>query len=433
MKIGLISAKGVGMGDPAENDRTAQLYGSLTDIGSLRELMSCPNSPLLAIGAFAEKYFDVIKYIDEEYEKLDPDEHFDLVALSFMTQQASRAYEIGDHFRRRNIPVIAGGMHPSNFAEQTKEHFDAVFIGEAETTWPEFMKDFARKEVKPFYRNKDVIDLRTVPMPRFDLLHMDYYRTIPIQISRGCPHDCEFCASTKIYGPKFRYKAVEQVLSEVEAVKRCRQHPYIYFTDDNMLVVRKYSKELLRALAPAGIRWITHTDVSVADDDEILELAQRAGCKRLVIGFESINGTSLKDLEAWKFNRLDRYAAAIEKIQGHGIGVWGTFIVGLDGDDTSIFQRTVDFALQNNLYGAMISVPTPFPGSRLYEKLKQEGRILTEHWGNYTLWNVVCKPKNMTVEQLNEGFAWTLQKIYAPEAAASRKNHFKRIFRRLDG
>ena len=192
--------------------------------------MSCPNSPLLTIGALATPFFDEIVYIDEEIETIDDTVKYDMVGMSFMTQQASRAYELGDKFRRMGVYTVCGGMHPTNLPEQTLEHFDTVFIGEGEYTWACFMEDYKRGRPKRIYRNMREIDMKTVSVPRYDLLKMEYYRTIPVQISRGCPHNCAFCASTKVYGPRYRHKSVEQVLVEIEAIKALKKNPHIYLS-----------------------------------------------------------------------------------------------------------------------------------------------------------------------------------------------------------
>jgi len=359
----------------------------------------------------AAPHFDEVVYIDEEVEDIDFSKQYDIVGMSFMTQQASRAYELAMKFRKLGTYTICGGMHPTNLPEQTLEYFDTVFIGECEYTWNEFISDFKNnttRKIRKIYKNNQLIDMEKVVMPRYDLLKMDAYKTIPVQISRGCPHNCAFCASTKVYGTKYRHKNVEQIVDEIKYIKTLKKRPHIYFTDDNMLVNKEFSKKLLFALQDMKIHWMTHTDIGVADNKEILEFLYPSGCRKLVIGFESIVPESLKKLEKWKFNRLNEYSNAIKTIQSYGVGVWGTFIVGLDNDDKTVFQRVIDFTLENNLYGAMISVPTPFPGSELYNQLEQENRILTKHWGSYTLWNVVVRPKNMTVRELEEGFEYTL-------------------------
>lgn len=429
MRLALISPKGVGMGTNKENRKTAELYDKLNNISSLRELMLCPNSPLLTVAAIAQKDFEEIVYIDEEIEEIDYNEYFDIVAMSFMTQQASRAFELAKIFKeKRGSYVIAGGMHPTNSPEEAGKYFDTVFIGEVEVIWSNFMNDFLTGSPKKFYRNTFEIDMESVPVPMYSLLKMDSYKTIPIQISRGCPHDCNFCASTKVYGKKYRHKTIERVIEEIEIVKKLKQNANIYFTDDNMLVNKAFSSELLKRLADLNVRWMSHTDVGITDYDEILSLLYPSGCRKLVIGFESINPKSLEKLEKWKYIRINTYQDAIKKIQSYGVGVWGTFIVGLDDDHKDIFQRIVDFTLKNNLYGAMISVLTPFPGSKIFEQLESENRILTKHWGSYTLWNVVVEPKNMSVKELEEGFEYVLEQIYSKEAVAARLNYFKQIY-----
>ncbi|MEF2965920.1 radical SAM protein [Paenibacillus sp. M1] len=431
MRLALISPKGVAMGTDEENKRTRSIYEQLNHIESLKELMSCPNLPLLAVGALAKDDFDDIVYIDEEIETIPWNTPFDMVAMSFMTQQATRAFELADKFREMGTYLIAGGMHPTNSPEETLQYYDTVFIGEAEITWSEFISDFRKGLPKKTYVNDCEIDMNQVPIPRYDLLNMTKYKTIPIQISRGCPHNCEFCASTKVYGPRYRHKSVERVLQEIEIVKSYKKNPHIYFTDDNMLVNKKMAIRLLDGMKDGGFRWMTHTDISVADHDDVLERLYPSGCRKLVIGFESIVPESLKNIEKWKYRRLDSYGESIAKIQSHGIGVWGTFIVGLDSDDKSVFQRVIDFTMNNHLYGAMISVPTPFPGSRFYSRLEEEGRILTRHWGSYTLWNVVVRPTNMTVQELQDGFEYTLNQIYSKEASLRRMTHFKEIFQTM--
>ena len=431
MKLALISPKGVGMGTNEENKWTKDLYDSLNGIDSLRELMSCPNSPLLTVASILDSFFDEMEYIDEEIEEIDWEKHYDMVAMSFMTQQAARAFVLAEKFRKKGIYLIAGGMHPTNSPEEVLQYFDTVFIGEGEITLLQFISDYLENKPLRLYKNTYEINMDEVPLPRYDLIKMDQYKTIPLQISRGCPHNCEFCASTKVYGSKYRHKSVDRIMQEIEMIQNLKYNPHIYFTDDNMLVKKEFVIELLDKLKDRKLRWMTHTDISVADQDEILKRLFSAGCRKLVIGFESIIPESLYAIEKWKYNRMKRYGEGIQKIQSYGIGVWGTFIVGLDGDDKSVFKRVVDFTLENNLYGAMISVPTPYPGSSLYERLLNEGRILSLNWGSYTLWNVVVQPKNMSVNELREGFRTILLQIYSKEATKKRMEYFKNIYSAL--
>ncbi len=428
MKLALISPIGVGMGTNEENKYTAELYSNLSGIDSLRELMSCANSPLLTVASILESFFDEIEYIDEEIEDIDWEKQYDMVAMSFMTQQATRAFILAEKFKKKGVYLIAGGMHPTNSPEEVLKYFNTVFIGEGEITLPQFMRDYLNNKPLSVYKNTKEINMEEVPIPRYDLLKINKYKTIPLQISRGCPHNCEFCASTKVYGPKYRHKSVAKVMREIEIIQKLKPNAQIYFTDDNMLVKKNFAIELLDALKDKKIRWMTHTDISVADQDEILKRLFSAGCRKLVIGFESIIPESLYAVEKWKYKHMKRYGEEIQKIQSYGIGVWGTFIVGLDGDDKSVFQRVVDFTLKNNLYGAMISVPTPFPGSSLHTRLLEEGRILTTNWGSYSLWNVVVQPKNMSVDDLKEGFRYALTQIYSKESSEKRMNYFKNIY-----
>ncbi len=430
MTIALISPKGVGMGRAEENTQTANLYSKLSNINSLQELMACPNSPLLTIASMAKPYFDTIEYLDEEVDSLDFSKGYDIVAMSFMTQQATRAYELAAQFRHLGSYTICGGMHPTSLPDEASQYFDTVFVGECENTWRDFIRDYQRGTPHKIYRNQAIIAMEQVPMPSYELLRMEKYRTIPVQISRGCPHNCAFCASTKVYGPQYRHKSVSQILDELAVIQRQKTFPHIYFTDDNMLVQKKFSLELLEAFQGQRMRWMTHTDIGVAEQKEILSRLYAAGCRKVVIGFESIVSDSLLHMEKWKYARLPQYAKAIETIQSYGIGVWGTFIVGLDHDDRSVFQKVIDFTLENHLYGAMISVPTPFPGSALYAQLEREGRILTKHWGSYTLWNVVVSPKNMTAKDLEDGFSRTLRAIYSKEASHERLEYFKELWKR---
>ncbi|HEX9058938.1 MAG TPA: radical SAM protein [Clostridia bacterium] len=426
MKLGLINPRGAYF---SNNKKVGSVWNNSEVSSSTNRLYTCPNLGLLTIAALSKDYFSEITYIDENFDNIDYDECFDLIGISAMTNQINRAYLIADKFRAKGITVAIGGVHATVLPEEATEHADVVIIGEAEGLWEEFLGDFKNKSFKRFYKrdNNDGIDITKTPVPMFDLLNIKNHKIIPIQTSRGCPHNCEFCSSPKIFGKKYRFKTVEQIVNEVNALKRVWDKPYIYFSDDNMTVNKKFTKELLKELVPLKIRWQGYSDISIADDDELLELLSHSGCTNLLFGLESLSTSNLGVIDKWKMNQLNKYSWSIEKIQSFGIGVFGSFILGLDNDTTGVFKDVSSFIIDNNLYGAIITVQTPLPGARLYDRLKEEGRIFNDNWDNYTLFDVVSEPKNMTVKELEDGLEWVYQQVYSKDAINSRSRYFKNI------
>ncbi|MCP5054096.1 MAG: radical SAM protein, partial [bacterium] len=199
--------------------------------------------------------------IDEEIETIDFDEFFDLIGITALTPKAARAYEIAEEFRRRGVYVIMGGPHASVLPREAQKFVDSVFVGEAQLLWDRFMKDFKQGNPRPLYDTKGVFaDMKKSPVPRYDLLNIGCYRVVPIETTRGCPHDCEFCSSTRLWGRFYRSKSVRQVLTEVKEIKRVAPRKFLFFVDDNMFVKRNFSYDLLNALVPLKVRWFTQTD-----------------------------------------------------------------------------------------------------------------------------------------------------------------------------
>lgn len=387
------------------------------------------SAALPLIAGLTPDSFD-IKMIDENREDINFSERFDLVGITAMTQQATKAYEIADEFRRKGVFVVIGGMHPTVLPKEAKEHADTVMVGEAENTWPVFMEDFLSGRTLPFYRETGVVDLERSPIPRFDLLKDKGYRMQVVQVSRGCPYDCEFCASSKVYGVRYRHKTVNQVIEEIEAIKDIWDTPFIYFADDDLFVHRDFAKRLLRAFIPLNIRWSAYAGSSVAWEDELLGLARESGCLWLSIGFESVTEDGLRSIGRWKLNQLKRYPAVVEKVQSYGIVVRGSFIVGFDGDDLSIFKGIEDFVISSNIYTINMGILTPFPGTRIREKFQREGRLLDTPWSNYNLVGVNYKPKLMTPLELQTGFVETFERLYE-RAWREKAKYFRKIYRDL--
>jgi len=393
------------------------------------------NLGLLVIAALMPKRFH-IELIDENLSLngVDFEKHYDLVAITTITQQSTRAYEIADEFRKRGNKVIIGGIHATVMPHEAKTHADSVVIGEGEGLWPQLLDDFLGNKIKPFYSTRSLFDMRKSPTPRYDLLNPESYKVIWLQTSRGCPFDCEFCAASKIFGIKFRHKTIEQVIKEIKLVKKIWKNSQINFSDDNMFVDRKYAIELMEKLIPLKIRWAASTDISVAKDESFLKLLRKAGCIILFIGFESLSkkGLSTIDRYGWKYKQLDNYATYVERIQSYGIGVQGAFILGLDSDDTAIFKKTADFIINNNFYAAQITVLTPLPGTRLRDRLEKEERLLSENgWGRYSFLDVNFVPKRMSSKDLQDGILKVYREVYSKENRFKVASHFKKIYKNL--
>jgi radical SAM superfamily enzyme YgiQ (UPF0313 family) len=361
-----------------------------------------------------------VKIIDESLSEIDFEEEVDLVAITAITPLARRAYEIGDRFRERGVKVVIGGIHATWLPQEAKAHADAVAIGEADETWPEILRDAQKGELKPFYRQEERTNLERLPIPRRDLLpRKGYLFHNLIQTTRGCPYDCEFCSVTALHGKTYRMRPIEEVEKEIQSLEHSKA--YIFFVDDNIVGNLAYAKALLTMLSHYRLRWVSQGPIHISENEEILSLLAKAGCHGLFIGFESLREENLH-LMGKRINRIKNYEEAIRRLHESGIGVYGSFVFGYDYDDPSVFDEFLEFAERNRIEGAFLPVLTPFPGTRIYKRLKEEGRILTEDWSMYDMATVVFRPKRMTREELQEGF-WKVNRSFY-----SIPSMFKRLF-----
>ena len=428
-KIALISPKGNVYG---KNKKLNDFLIKTNGMESFRALWTGPNLGLITIAALFPEDWEV-DYIDENYQEINYDKDYDIVCISAMTQQIVNAYRIVDRFKKRNTLTVIGGIHATVLPDEAIQHADIVMIGEGERVWPQFLLDYANGKIKKVYRDdsnkKFRFDYHLIP--RYDLLKGYNYPIITIQTTRGCPHDCFFCCASKIFGSGYRRKDNSDILRELKIIKAIFPDAFVLFADDNFLVHRNECKTLLKEMINLDMRWLAQTDVSIAKDNELLELMVRSGCQWIVIGFESICFDSLYKLDNknWKLKQLPGYEQAIEKIQSYGIGVYGTFIVGLDEDNINVFQETEDFIKRNKLYGVNITVPTPLPGTRLREKLCGENRILVNDWSYYTFWDVNIIPKKMQVKELEEGLLQIYKNIFDDFEIRQRLANLKKLAR----
>jgi radical SAM superfamily enzyme YgiQ (UPF0313 family) len=320
--------------------------------------------------------------------------------------------------------------------DEARAHADAIVIGEGEPVWPAIMADIlgVGRSLQPTYDARtQPFDFANSPMPRFDLLDIERYNRLTVQTQRGCPFRCEFCAASIRISPTYKVKPVDRVIAEVQSIKSLWKRPFIEFADDNTFVNKAHSKELMRALASENVRWFTETDLSVAEDVELLEMMRDAGCAEILIGFESTTFSALDGVEQrsnWKAKRVDKYLDTIRTIQDRGIRVNGCFILGLDGADLESFDSIWKFVQESGLYDVQITVQTAFPGTPLYARLKQEGRILRdEAWELCTLFDVNFKPAKMSVSELEAGLRSLGSQIYSEEYTQKRRTDFHKNLR----
>jgi radical SAM superfamily enzyme YgiQ (UPF0313 family) len=428
-RIGLIAMSGV----RAHNAELTKLGLTLPGfVERNKTIASLPSLGLLTLAGLTPDSFEVEYHEIADLRQGEPlPDHFDLVAISTFTAQLKEAYTVADFYVARGIPVVMGGITVSALPEEAKAHCTSVVIGEGEPLWPEVLRDFANGALKPFYVHSAPgrFDLRDAPMPRFDLLNPEKYNRITVQTSRGCPHRCEFCASSILLTAAYKVKPVEKVLAEIHEIKRIWPHPFIEFADDNSFVHREHFKQLLRELAGENLRWFTEADVRVAQDPELLGLMRDSGCQQILIGLETPRSASLDGLELksnWKLRQQDSYKAAITRIQSYGITVNGCFILGLDGDTPEVFDEVFNFVKDSGLYEVQITFLTAFPGTPLYHRLRAEGRIIHDRaWELCTLFDINFIPKQMKVSELQNGFLQLAKTLYSAEETSERRRKFK--------
>jgi len=359
-----------------------------------------------------------ISILDENVEPIDFNALPDLAAISIMTPLAKRGYEIADAFRQKGVPVVLGGIHPTMMSAEAKTHADAVVLGEAEAIWPQVLDDFKRGDLKSFYNPSNLLSLDGLCIPRRELLNRKaYFFVNTIQTTRGCPFDCDFCSVTTFYGRSYRMRSIDEVINEIGQM----EPGFLFFVDDNIVGSSGYAKKLFRALIPLNVKWFSQASLSIAKDKELLDLAQRSGCKGLFIGFESLSQESIKAMGK-SINHVAEYKEAIKKIHEHGIGIQGSFIFGTDNDDVSVFSDVLRFIEKTHLEAVIFSILTPFPGTRIYQTMLQKNRLLHTDWEKYDMNQVVYQPQKMTPQELQEGFNWAYKRLYG------YRSIFKRLF-----
>jgi radical SAM superfamily enzyme YgiQ (UPF0313 family) len=339
-----------------------------------------------------------ITVVDEEIRGIDFSLDFDLVGISCMTATANRSYRLSDMYRQRGSRVVLGGIHPTILPQEAIQHADAVVIGEAEGCWTDVIDDFKKGRLQKFY-HVPAPDLATFPFPRRDFrIDKAIFNCVGLVTTRGCPYACEFCSVTDFYGRKIRHRPVSRV---VEDIKRSGSKAFLIL-DDNVAGHPEYSKKLFEALIPLGIQWVGQSSISLAKDKEILKLCRLSGCAALFFGIESVSPSSLTGMKK-SLKSIEETEEAIKIIQDNGIAFHPSIILGFDTDTKAIFDDTLEFLARTKLPTMALNVLTPYPGTRIYQRFKDQGRIISHDWSHYDHRTVVFQPKNMTPQELAEG------------------------------
>jgi len=344
---------------------------------------------------------DEVTIQDEHVEKLDLDDEPDLVVIQVYITSAYRAYQIADHYRRKGAYVCLGGLHVTSLPEEAAQHADTIFLGPGEDTWPAFLADFHTWFPRKVYRSH-FRSLLGAPPPRRDLIKRRLY-LVPnsIVVSRGCPHHCDFCYKDAFFegGKSFYTQAVDQALAEIERLPG----RHLYFLDDHLFADLRFASALFDGMRGMGRLWQAAGTVQSVLKPGLLEKAAACGLRSLFVGFETLDHTNLS--QQHKRHNLGRdYAAAVRHLHDLGVMVNASFVFGMDQDDETVFERTVAWAIQQGVETATFHILTPYPGTALYHRLSQQGRIFTQNWDLYDTRHAVFHPARMSPEALEASY-----------------------------
>jgi radical SAM superfamily enzyme YgiQ (UPF0313 family) len=351
-----------------------------------------------------------VNMVDEHISDIDFSKNYDLVGISIMTATAKRGYHLARIFKEKGSKVVFGGIHASVMPEEAINYGDAVVIGEAESSWPKLIEDFKQNSLRKYYKNKEP-DLSKAPSPRRDsridrgvlgIKWPGFYTT------KGCPYDCEFCSVSRVYGRKIRTLPIPLVIKDI-----VNAHSKVFLSlDDNVAANPKYAKSLFEEMAQLNIEWGGQSTISIARDDELLQLCRKSGCRGLFIGLESVSTKSMRKMRK-TLKSMKENEDVIKKIQDTRIIFHPSFVFGFDDDTKAVFDDTLEFLYRNRIITATFNILTPYPGTRLYRRLKQEGRIISEDWSHYNHSTVTFRPRNMTERKLAEGYFSLKKEFYS--------------------
>lgn len=365
-------------------------------------------------------FIDNTKYeitlIDEYNQEIQYNRQFDLVALTVNTPNANHCYDISRIFRERGVRVVMGGPHATLLPEEVRNYCDYIIIGEAEDIWPQFLEDFYNGNPQHEYISKKVPTLENIPIPLRNLIKKRYFTKGAVFATRGCPYNCSYCNLKQIYHNCFRKRPIDEVTDDIKTI----HNKYFVFWDDNLFADKVYAKELFSNIEKLNKKWAAQVTLKDCEDRELLGLAKDAGCTYLFIGLESFSNETLNDVNKG-INKIEDYKKIIDLIHEYGIMVQAGIVFGFDTDDKSVFAKTLGICEELGIDGATVSILTPLPLTPIYNKMKSEGRLLTEDWSHYNgKTRVAFNPKKMSCEELYDGYIWFRKNFYSVNSFVKR-------------
>lgn len=364
-------------------------------------------------------------FFDDRMEAIDYERRTDLVAISIETYTARRAYQIASEYRARGVPVVMGGFHATLCPHEVARYADSVVVGEAEAVFPRLLDDYRHGTPQRFYRAAERPDPSTVAPDRSLFRGKRYLPIRLLEFARGCRFRCEFCAVQAFHDATQTHRDLDQVIAELRRVHRPGR--LVFFIDDNIVSDLVKAKELMRALIPLKVRWVSQASINVAFDDEALSLMKRSGCQGVLVGFESLDGSTLAQMKKGFNAARGGPPAALERFRAHGLRIYGTFVFGYDRDTDETFDETLRFAQDQGLFIAAFNHITPFPGTPLYRRLEQEERLIGSPWWldpDYRYGMVPFRPRNLSPERLAERCIETRRRFYAWPSIGRRLGHW---------